>query len=99
MKRAHPEYQRRILTADKTFRTTLFGLGWYAPHRVVANAATQRWCHDDGHAKLAPRAINACTGLLAKVSDPVTMPVVRMQTPSLPMFSPSPQRSGCPSRR
>ena len=25
--RAHPEYQRRILGADKTFRTTLFGLG------------------------------------------------------------------------
>jgi nitronate monooxygenase len=26
--RAHPEYQRRILNADNTFRTTLFGLGW-----------------------------------------------------------------------
>ena len=25
--RAHPEYQRRILSAYKTFRTTLFGLG------------------------------------------------------------------------
>jgi NAD(P)H-dependent flavin oxidoreductase YrpB (nitropropane dioxygenase family) len=46
--RAHPEYQRRILAADKTFRTMLFGLGWPAPHRVVANAATRRWCHDDG---------------------------------------------------
>jgi NAD(P)H-dependent flavin oxidoreductase YrpB (nitropropane dioxygenase family) len=94
--RAHPEYQRRILTADKTFRTTLFGLGWYAPHRVVANAATQRWCHDDGHAKLAPRAINACSGLLAKVSDRVTMPVLRMQTPSLPMFSPIAPTIGMP---
>jgi nitronate monooxygenase len=38
--RAHPEYQRRILAADKTFRTTLLGLGWPAPHRVVANSAT-----------------------------------------------------------
>jgi nitronate monooxygenase len=29
--RAHPEYQRRILAADKMFRTTLFGLGWNSP--------------------------------------------------------------------
>ena len=67
--RAHPEYQRRILAADKTFRTTLFGLGWPAPHRVVANAATRRWCHDDGRAKLAPRLINAGSGMLAKLPE------------------------------
>ena len=52
--RAHPEYQRRILAARKTIRTTLFGLGWPAPHRVIANAATERWCRDDGTAKVAP---------------------------------------------
>lgn len=92
--RAHPEYQRRILAADKTFRTTLFGLGWNAPHRVVANAATRRWCHDDGRAKLAPRTINACSGVLAKVSERATIPVVRMQTPGLPMFLPH-----CPDDR
>ena len=67
--RAHPEYQRRILAADKTFRTTLFGLSWPAPHRVVANAATRRWCHDDGRARLAPRLVNAGSGALAKLPD------------------------------
>jgi len=97
--RAHPEYQRRILTADKTFRTMLFGLGWHAPHRVVANAATRRWCHDDGRARLAPRMINAGSGVLAKLPDRAIMPPLRMQTQRLPMFSPLPQRSGCPSRR
>src|SRR5262245_13566136 len=55
--RAHPEYQRRILKADQTFRTTPFGLGWPAPARVVANAATRRWCHGDGRAKLVPGLI------------------------------------------
>ena len=65
--RAHPEYQRRILAARKTFRTTLFGLGWPAPHRVIANAATERWCRDDGTAKLAPRLINARSAVLAKL--------------------------------
>ena len=38
---------------------TLFGLGWPAPHRVVANVATRRWCRDDGRARLVPRLINA----------------------------------------
>jgi nitronate monooxygenase len=96
---AHPEYQRRILAADKTFRTTLFGLGWPAPHRVVANGATRRWCHDDGRAKLAPRLINAGSSLLAKLHklpDRAMMPVLRMQTPSVPMFSPIAPMIGMP---
>jgi nitronate monooxygenase len=40
--RAHPEYKRRLLDADETLLTELFGLGWPAPHRVVPNAATER---------------------------------------------------------
>ena len=97
--RAHPEYQRRILAADKTFRTTLFGLGWPAPHRVVANAATRRWCHEDGRAKLAPRMINAGSGVLAKLPDRATCASVRMQAPKLPMFSPIAPTVGMPDRR
>lgn len=38
--RAHPEYKRRLLGAEETILTELFGLGWPAPHRVIANAAT-----------------------------------------------------------
>ena len=94
--RAHPEYQRRILAADKTFRTTLFGLAWPAPHRVVANAATRRWCHDDGRAKLAPRLITARSGVLAKLPDRATMSVLAMQTPRLPAFSPIAPTVGMP---
>src|SRR5690349_11359339 len=41
--RAHPEYRRRLLGAQETILTELFGAGWpAAPHRVVANAATER---------------------------------------------------------
>ena len=40
--RAHPEYKRRLLGAEETILTELFGLGWPAPHRVVPNAATER---------------------------------------------------------
>lgn len=94
--RAHPEYQRRILAADKTFRTTLFGLAWPAPHRVVANAATRRWCHDDGRAKLLPRIINARSGVLAKLPNRAIAPVLRTQTPRLPVFSPAVPMAGMP---
>jgi NAD(P)H-dependent flavin oxidoreductase YrpB (nitropropane dioxygenase family) len=94
--RAHPGYQRRILAADKTFRTKLFGLGWPAPHRVVANAATRRWCHDDGRVKLAPGLINAGSGAPARLPDRAIMPVLRMQTPRLPMFSPVAPTIGMP---
>ena len=40
--RAHPEYKQRLLDAEQTLLTELFGLGWPAPHRVVPNAATER---------------------------------------------------------
>jgi nitronate monooxygenase len=41
--RAHPSYKERLLAADETLLTELFGAGWPAPHRVVPNAATERW--------------------------------------------------------
>ena len=94
--RAHPEYQRRIIAADKTFRTTLFGLGWPAPHRVIANAATDRWCHDDGVAKLAPRLINARSGVLATLPGHAVASVLRVQSPRLPLFFPAAPTVGMP---
>jgi len=40
--RAHPAYRERLLGSRETILTELFGFGWPAPHRVVANAATAR---------------------------------------------------------
>jgi nitronate monooxygenase len=93
--RAHPEYQRRILAADRTVRTMLFGLGWPAPHRVVPNAATARWCDMDGTAKLIPRLVNGGSAVLAKL--PATNSVLRMQHPKLPLFSPIAPTVGMPA--
>ena len=93
--RAHPEYQRRILAARKTFSTMLFGLGWPAPHRVIANAATERWCRDDGTVKAGPRLNNARSGILAKL--PANASVLRIQTPRLPLFSPVAPTVGMPA--
>jgi nitronate monooxygenase len=41
--RAHALYKERLLEADETLLTELFGAGWPAPHRVVPNAATARF--------------------------------------------------------
>jgi NAD(P)H-dependent flavin oxidoreductase YrpB (nitropropane dioxygenase family) len=41
--RAHAAYKERLLGAQRTVLTDLFGLGWPARHRVVPNAATARW--------------------------------------------------------
>ncbi|MGH3675196.1 MAG: nitronate monooxygenase [Mycobacterium sp.] len=94
---AHPEYQRRVLAARKTFRTTLFGLGWPAPHRVIANAATERWCRDDGTIKVLPRLINSRSAVLAKLPDRAAASVLRTQTPGLPFFSPIAPTVGMPA--
>ena len=56
--RAHPEYKRRLLAAEETLLTELFGLGWPAPHRVVANAATERWLRDDPRGPWPNRLLN-----------------------------------------
>jgi nitronate monooxygenase len=41
--RAHALYKERLLEANETLLTDLFGAGWPAPHRVVPNAATDRF--------------------------------------------------------
>jgi nitronate monooxygenase len=41
--RAHALYKERLLEAERTILTDLFGAGWPAPHRVVPNAATEHW--------------------------------------------------------
>ena len=41
--RAHALYKKRLLGAEETILTELFGAGWPAPHRVVPNAATDHF--------------------------------------------------------
>lgn len=56
--RAHPVYKSRLLAADHTVVTTLFGMGWPAPHRVVPNLALRRWCDESGRPRAGIRALN-----------------------------------------
>lgn len=76
---AHPDYRQRLVEASETILTDLFGAAWPAPHRVVPNAATERWLSsarrssfyrqvrpkDERRLVRAPRANRALNRLLA----------------------------------
>jgi NAD(P)H-dependent flavin oxidoreductase YrpB (nitropropane dioxygenase family) len=86
---ANRAYQRRIMHADKTIETNLFGLSWPLRHRVLPNDATRRWCRDDGMAKALPAAINAVSGPLSALGYRDAGILLRLQSPRRPLFSPA----------
>ncbi len=64
--RAHAEYARRLLGASETILTELFGASWPAPHRVIANAATERRLAGDPRGPRLSRTLNRLTAPLAR---------------------------------
>jgi NAD(P)H-dependent flavin oxidoreductase YrpB (nitropropane dioxygenase family) len=86
---AHDEYKARLLRARQTLVTLLFGVGWHAPHRVVPNAATERWCANDPLGPKAIRAINRMTESLLRAMPPKGVAAfVKSQRVERPFFSP-----------
>jgi nitronate monooxygenase len=94
---AHPEYKRRVLSAERTLVTLLFGLGWPMRHRVVPNPATERWC---SVTELAPRWVQGIGRLTAPLGRALPMTAVAatgsFQRPGLPFFSPGLPLVGMP---
>jgi len=87
--RAHPGYTERLLEAEQTILTELFGAGWPAPHRVVANAATAHWLGDDPRGPRLNRAINRLSGYGARYMPPsLQIRMARAQRPSSRLLSP-----------
>ena len=87
--RAHPEYRRRLLAADTTILTELFGAGWPAPHRVVANAATERWLQGDPRGPRANRALNHLLAPTARYTpEALLRRMARAQHPRSRLLSP-----------
>jgi nitronate monooxygenase len=96
--RAHREYQQRVLRADRTLNTLLFGIGWPLAHRVVPNAATDRWCGDTG---LAPSWIRMAAQLSAPLGRVLPLgalgAMASLQRPRIPLFSPALPLIGMPA--
>lgn len=87
---AHPEYKRRVAAAERTFVTELFGLGWPLKHRVIANAATDRWCSGSPLGSGWIRRLNRLSAPLGGVLalDAVGQLAAR-QRPRFGLFSPA----------
>lgn len=93
----HPEYQRRVLGADRTLRTELFGLGWPMAHRVVPNAATDRWCGRNDAGPGLVRAANRVGAPLGRVVPLARLAdLAALQRRGLPLFSPALPLAGMP---
>lgn len=88
--RAHPEYRQRLLAADETVLTELFGAGWPAPHRVVANAATEHWLAGDPRGPALNRALNRLTAPGARyMPASVQQRIAKAQRPASRLLSPA----------
>ena len=87
---AHPEYLRRLAAARETILTELFGVGWPAPHRVVANAATDRWLRSDPRGPGWVRAFHRATApVFSRVPVPLQFRVAATQSAARPLFGPA----------
>ncbi|MGC1167019.1 MAG: nitronate monooxygenase [Solirubrobacterales bacterium] len=87
--RAHPAYRQRLLEAEETVLTELFGAGWPAPHRVVANAATAHWLGDDPRGPRLNRALNRLSGAGARFMPPsLQVRLARAQRPQSRLLTP-----------
>ncbi len=98
--RAHPEYRQRLLDANETVLTELFGAGWPgAPHRVVANAATAHWLGDDPRGPRLNRALNRLSTVGSRYA-PASLQarLARAQRPTSRLLTPAgPTDDGFPT--
>ncbi len=92
---AHPLYKQRALGARRTLVTGLFGFGWPDPHRVLPNAATDRWARHER--RLAP-ALGATRSLGRRLPLRAAGALGTLQRPALPLLSPAPPVAGMPDR-
>lgn len=93
---ARDGYRARIVEGRETVLTELFGLGWAAPHRVLWNAAAERWLRGDRRGPAWVRAINRATGPLRRAPEAAQLRLVRMQRPQVPLLGPAPPSARFP---
>ena len=96
---AHPEYKRRVLEAERTVETQLFGIGWPMRHRVVPNAALKRWGGGDELGLRPVRALQSLSAPLgSRLPQSLAARMIHLQRPWLPLFGPSAPLEGMPAR-
>jgi NAD(P)H-dependent flavin oxidoreductase YrpB (nitropropane dioxygenase family) len=95
---AHALYKQRLVAGRETVLTELFGLGWAgAPHRVLANRATERWLRADPRGPAAVRLANRVAGpLTARVPLRHAAKLAARQVPGIPLLGPGAPTAGDP---
>jgi len=94
---AHPGYKERAVEGRETLLTELFGAGWPAPHRVLPNAATERWLRHDRRGPGWVRGLNRATApLLARTPASLQARMAPLASPSRPILTPQPAIRGGP---
>lgn len=96
---AHPAYKQRVTGATRTLDTLLFSMGWSDRHRVVPNAATDRWC---ARAERGPAPVVAANRVLAPLLQrlPPAMATVTLpyQRVGIPFYGPAAPLAGMDER-
>ena len=88
--RAHAVYKQRLIEARETILTELFGAGWPAPHRVIPNAATERWLKKDPRGPGWLRTFDRVTApALSRVPIQVQARLAASQRATRPPFGPA----------
>jgi nitronate monooxygenase len=94
---AHPAYKERLIGADETVLTELFGFGWPAPHRVVPNPATDRWLKGDPRGPQWLRRMQRISApLFARAPVPLQLRLAATQRSGRPVFGPAAATGGGP---
>lgn len=97
---AHEGYKQRILEADRTLETLLFSVGWPLRHRVIPNAATDRWCTKDPLGPpAAVRLASLSFPLLCRLPASAADALSAVQRPWIPLFGPAAPVVGMPDSR
>lgn len=95
---AHPAYRQRLVEAQDTILTELFGAGWPAPHRVVANDATRRWLGADPRGPAWVRRLQRATApVLGRTPPALAERAVGRQRPWMPLLMPVAPTDGHPA--
>jgi nitronate monooxygenase len=95
---AHPEYKQRLTGAERTLATLLFGVGWPLRHRVIPNAATERWCSRHELGSPIVRMVSRISAPLGRLTPLEQMGrLTALQRPELPFFTPALPLEGMPA--
>ncbi|KRA32790.1 MULTISPECIES: NAD(P)H-dependent flavin oxidoreductase [unclassified Nocardioides] len=96
---ASPGYKQRLVEGSDTRLTELFGVGWPGTHRVLPNAATERWLRKDPRGPRSVRVANRVTRpMMARGPDALQAWAVTHQSVRLPFYIPAPPAHDLPDR-